>query len=173
MFTTREKELFLACSTIEELRLFLDTYEINKFDEFGNTILHYYLKNIRSFSLDPRQVVLEIYNRGININGQSKIGRFRHTPLRLAMSDNTKDLFDLLLELGADVNCILANGNTILFDAIMQPGIVDKGYFIECILQKGADVYHKNNYGVSPISLIHNMDNPVLKKYFTGFEYTE
>lgn len=119
MFTNEEKIVFLACDDFEKFQCFINNFEINKFDNFGNTILHYYLKNFEAFSLDAEKVVREMIKKGLNINAQSAKGTFRHTPLNIAVQQKLKNVFELLIILGADVNSTVANGNTILANAVM------------------------------------------------------
>lgn len=172
MFTDEEKIAFLACDTFDEFKHFINQFEINKFDQFGNTILHYYLKNFTSFKLDPKQVVLEMFNHGININAQSSKGNFRNTPLNLSVKDELKDIFELLIELGSDVNLTTVNGNSVLSNVMLKTNI-DSEFFITKLIKNGADVYLKNDYGVSPISIAHTICNYNFEKYFSKFDYTE
>jgi ankyrin repeat protein len=172
MFTNEEKILFLACDNFFKFQNLLTDYDINKFDNFGNTILHYYLKNIKSFQLESREVIQEMVKRGIDINAQSATGTFRHTPLNIAIQQKLRDIFDLLIELGANVNATVANGNSLLSTAIMQYKVGDE-YFIEKLIENGANVYQKNDYGHSPIGLAYTISNFDLRKYFNKFEYNK
>lgn len=169
MFTDEEKIEFTACDTFEKFKFFINNFQIDKRDKDGNTILHYYLKNINSFDLDSEKVVVEMYNKGININAQTTC-KFRHSPLNLVTTNKSKNIFDLLINLGADVNLTMINSNTVLFNVLMKLGI-DNDYFILKLINNGANVYLKNNYGVSPISLAYTISNYDYKKYFEQFEY--
>jgi ankyrin repeat protein len=166
MFTNDDKARFLKCDTVEKLDEFLDSISINGFDEYGNTILHYYLKNPDAVPLDRKLVVTRLLQKGININAQSTAGKFRHTPLNLSLNNGLKDIFDLLLHFGADVNVPTANGNPVLFNVMMKPQL-DQAFFIQRLLKYGADIHQKNDHGVSPADLSDSISNSDLKKYFT------
>jgi ankyrin repeat protein len=174
MFTKEEKIEFLACDTFEKFEAFINNYdEINKFDEFGNTILHYFIKNIKSFKLDPAKVIEKMIDNGINLNAQTKNGKFNHTPLNLAMFSDSTDIFDLLIEKGADINITVGNGNSLISNALVSNNPISE-YFIKKLIENGADVYVKNNNGISAIGLVNTIENRVdYKKYFSQYEYKE
>jgi ankyrin repeat protein len=172
MFTNEEKLEFLACDSFQKFQTFIDNYEINKFDNSGNTILHYYLKNIDSFNLDAEKLIGEMINQGLNINAQSSTGKIKHTPLSIAVQQDLKSIFDLLIDLGANVNAVVDNGNSILFLSVINYR-GENGYFIERLILKGADVYQQNDYGVSPISLANTIANYDVKKFFEKFKLSD
>ena len=166
MFTNDDKARFLKCDTVEKLDEFLTSISINGFDEYGNTILHYYLKNPDAVPLNGQLVVTTILRKGIDINAQSTTGKFRHTPLSLSLNNGLKDIFELLLDFGADVNVPTANGNPVLFNVMMKPQL-DQEFFIQRLLKYGADIHQKNDHGVSPADLADSISNAGFKKYFT------
>ena len=165
MFTNEEKLEFLACDNFQKFQSFIDNYDINKIDKSDNNILHYYLKNIESFNLDAEKVIKEMVKQGLNINAQSSKGKLKDTPLSIAVQQDLKDIFDLLIDLGANVNATVDNGNSVLFLSVMNYR-GENGYFIERLIIKGADIYRKNDYGVSPFSLAATIANYDVKKFF-------
>ncbi|MDR1317152.1 MAG: hypothetical protein LBK13_09800, partial [Spirochaetales bacterium] len=78
-----------------------------------------------------------------------------------------KDLHNLCFDkehrklFGIDFFNSLINDNNIIFDAFMNYN-KDKNnyeYYIKTLLEKGADINHKNNYEVSPKELAENIGN--------------
>jgi uncharacterized protein len=176
LFTDEEKIAFDSCNTFEEFTNFLDSFDVNKFDNYGNTILHYYLKSLmhksnlenykitKPYWLSSELIIREIVKKGIDINSHSTKGALMHTPLNLAILLRSKEIFDLLIELGANVNIKIGNG-TVLFTAIMNYDGID-GYFIEKLINSGADINIKNDYGISPFTLAKGISNKDVGKYF-------
>lgn len=162
-FTDNAKGDFLNCETTEKLRLFLDRYDLSGFDKFGNNILHYYLKNIGAFKLGWREIIPEILRRGLGIDQKQSSGNGQ-SPLHIAIQLKEKDIFAYLIESGADVNSTDANGNSPIWIAVM--GYRGDGYFVETLLQHGADGRIKNNAGVSAIKLAKTIANYDVEKYF-------
>ncbi|MDR2861924.1 MAG: hypothetical protein LBV07_05195, partial [Syntrophobacterales bacterium] len=75
-FTNEMKVEFLGCDTVEKLKTFLNNFDIQSSDMFGNSILHYYLNNRKSFILTWNILIPEILNRGLNINQTQSQGAF-------------------------------------------------------------------------------------------------
>ena len=102
---------------------------------------------------------------GININAkQSKMSK--RTALHLAVLMKSRDIFDVLLKKGVDINIPDDNGNVALSDAVFgYRG--DDGYFIETLISNGARVDIMNNYGVSPKGLAETIANYDTRKFFS------
>jgi ankyrin repeat protein len=115
-------------------------------------------------------VIKELIKKGLDINSQSAKGTFRHTPLNIAVQQKLKEVFEILIDLGADVNVTVGNGNSVLSNALMWAQGDD--YFIEKLIEYGANVYKKNDHGISPISLAYDISNYDYKQYFTNFDYS-
>ena len=168
-FTNELKMEFLNCETVEKLQNFLNSYDIKSFDNFGNNILHYYLKNIQSFKLTWDTVIPEILNRGLDINERQSKGAFQRSPLHMSVFLKQKEITEYLIGLGADINSIDANGNTIITTAVTWYREQD-GFFIELLINCGADIYLENNHGISAISLARSIANYDVAKYFEQFD---
>jgi ankyrin repeat protein len=169
MKTIEDLKKVLLTSNFLEFKNALADYNINEHDKFGNDILHYYLLHVKDLSLNYKDVIDELINRGININSKQSIGQYQRSYLQMSVILNIKYVFDFLLSKGADVNSTDANGNSILSDAVMNY-LKDKdnyGYYIEELLKNGANAFQENNYGVSAHSLVSSLskDNDV-NKYF-------
>ena len=85
--------------------------------------------------------------------------------MHIAIVVQHESIAEYLIELGADVNSIDANGGSVLHSAVI--GYRNQnGYFIEKLLSCGADIHKVNNHGVSPYSLAHSIANTDVRKYF-------
>ena len=145
----------------------LDDYDINEFDKFGNNVLHFYIKERKRINLDCKSVIDLFLNKGLYINGKKDNKYVFGSPLQLAVSMKQKDVFDYLIELGANVNATDSNGNSILSTAVMwyRDTEMDE-YFIKRLLECGANIDQTNHYGISPKSLAESIANYNVKKYF-------
>jgi len=168
-FTNEMKAEFLNCDTLEKLQIFLNNYDIKSMDRNGNNLLHYYLNNLQLFKLQWDIIIPEIISKGLEINEKQSRGAFQRSPLHLAVFLKQKEITTYLTDLGADINSIDANGNTIISTAVMWYREQD-GFFIELLIKRGADVYLKNNHGISAISLAQSIANNDVAKYFEQFE---
>jgi len=167
-FTNEIKVEFLNCDTVEKLQSFLDNFDIKSFDKSGNNILHYYLNNEQSFKLKWNKIVPEILSRGLDINEKQSKGIYGRSPLHISVFLKQKEITEYLISAGADINSKDANGNTILFTAVMW--YEEDGFFIELLLNRGADVHLENHHGVSAISLARSIANYDVAKYFEQFD---
>ena len=159
-----QSKLVLLNGSLDEVKSALKAFEINSFDKHGSNILHYYVKNNEAIKLPAEDIIQLFIDFGININlNQSK--NLKKAALHFAVLCNARNIFDILLKKGADVNIKDANGNTALSDAVFTYR-GDDGYFIETLIASGADVDLINNYGVSPKSLAETIANYDTKKFF-------
>jgi ankyrin repeat protein len=170
--TIEDLKQVLITSNFLALKNALTDYNINERDKFGNDILHYYLLHAKDLSLNYQDVIDELINRGININSKQSVGKYQRSYLQMSVVLNIRDVFDFLLSKGADVNSTDANGNSILSDAVMNyPKDQDNyGYYIEKLLNDGANPFQENNYGVSARSLALSIANYDVKKYFENID---
>lgn len=178
-FTNADKIAFNNCKTAAEFSLFLDGFEINSIDESSKNILHYYLGSLiyetnleefavnRSYLLNPIAIIDELLNRGIDINAQPQRGPRMYTALCLSVgfTYQSKEIFNHLIKNGADVNMRIGHGGTVLTKAMLSTGIKvnDDLYFVEKLLENGADIYAENNFGVSAFSLVQGFADDALK----------
>ena len=169
IFTPEIQLEFLNCDTIEKLQTFLDNYDIKGFDKFGNNILHYYLKNEEAFKLEWDKIIPEILKRGLDIDEKQSTGQFGRSPLHMSVFFKRKEITEYLINSGADVNSTDANGNSILSTAVYWYQGQD-GFFIELLINRGADVHLENNYEISAISLARSISNYDVAKYFEQFD---
>ena len=157
-------KLILLNKPLSEIETALDDFSIASFDNYGNNILHYYVKNYESIKLPAESIIQLSINRGIDINArQSK--KDKRTALQLAVMKKAKQIFDILISNGADVNIQDGNGNVALSDAVFWYRN-DDGHFIETLIAKGARVDIENNYGVTPKRLSDTIANYDSKKFF-------
>ena len=76
----------------------------------------------------------------------NELDEFGETPLTTALHHNALDLVDLLIDLGADVNCANARGDTPLAVALAKCP-----HLAQPLLDKGADVFCVNQSGETPL----------------------
>jgi ankyrin repeat protein len=173
MKTIEELKNILLLSDFFELKKSLDEYDVCEYDKFGNNILHYYLLHIKDISLNFKDVINELLNRGININAKQSTGQYKRSCLQITVVLNIREGFDFLIGKGADVNSTDANGNSILSNAVFNylKDRINYGYYIKVLLDNGANPFQKNNYGISAYSLVSNLtpDNDV-NKYFENIK---
>ena len=132
---------------IKELRNNGASYDIRDFS--GCTVLHYavdggVIESIRYFLMD-----------GIDVNARDNNG---WTPLIRAASINcTGDVAEILLKFNAEVNAIDKDRKSALMIAVIngnQP-------FVETLVQHGADLEIRNDYGRTAYEIAYAMDRRV------------
>ena len=116
-------------------------------DKMGNTPLH-----LAALHNQPAVAALLLAN-GADVNAQNTVARAERageTPLGLAlMSYEHKEMLELLLTHGAEVNVMLSGGTTPLSRAIDR----DLPYDVELLLANGADPNATGYYGQTPVHL--------------------
>ncbi|SHG43318.1 ankyrin repeat domain-containing protein [Pedobacter caeni] len=123
----------------------------------------------RGWSFDYKEVIDLILSKHLDINQKQLKGNFRRCPLHLALVMKLRDVATYLIALGADVNSTDGYGNSILSTAVMGYRNEDD-CFVQKLIDCGADIHHKNNYGVSPIQLAYSIANSDVKKFFPPLE---
>ncbi len=138
---------------IQELRSNGASYD--KHDRSGSFVIHYaidggYVDSLQWMLLD-----------GIDANKKDEAGGW--TPLiRTANINGSRDIADLLIKFGANVNCKDKENKTPLMMAVIngnQP-------LVETLVNHGADIFYKNDYGKSVLDLARSMERVVC---FQGF----
>ena len=159
-----ELKLILLNGSFSEIEAALRDFDISSFDRNGNNILHYYVGSYETVKMPVEDMIQLFLDFGININA-TQLKMAKRTALHLAVLKKSKDVFDILLKKGADVNVQDGNGNPPLFNAVFVYDD-DDGYFIETLIANGALVDLMNNYGVSPKGLAETIANYNPKKFF-------
>ncbi|MCO5946244.1 ankyrin repeat domain-containing protein [Mucilaginibacter flavidus] len=159
-----ELKLILLHKSFGEIEAVLRDFDLASTDKFGNNIFHYYVGNYGAVQTPLEKIIQLFIDFGISISAnQSKMPK--RTALHIAVIKKSKDVFDILLKMGADVNIRDGYGNVPLFDAVF--GYRGDGYFIETLISKGASVDIMNDYDVSPKSLAETIANYDTRKFFT------
>ena len=96
----------------------------NELNKFGNCPL---VVAIRENNIECFEELLKHPN--INLNSKNK--SFGYTPLMTAVFDNKFDIVRLLIEAGADVNCVSYSGHTPLMEALNKKSSEIASYLIE------------------------------------------
>lgn len=145
---------------IQRLKYSGGSYE--KCDKSGSFIIHY---AIDGGNLDCIQWLLL---DGINVN--TKDVSFGWTPLiRAACINSTKEVAELLMKFGADINSKDKDGKTALMISVIngnQP-------FVEALVEHGADLGFKNEFGKTAYDLAVSMDRRRVIKYFDDYTKTK
>jgi ankyrin repeat protein len=124
--------------------------DVNEKSDDGSTPLHYISA---SGNLNSATVIKIFLNNGANINEENNDGE---TPLCMAVTRSGRDdAVTTLLEHGANVNCKLRDGNSLLHYLAMRDydfggqfrGCSDNR--IKILLKYGANPYQPNNQGQS------------------------
>lgn len=165
MKNIEELNTILFSSDFIKFKDALNDYDIHEEDNFGNNILHYYIKESKNLSINYKDVIDSILSKGLDINQKQSKGNFKRSPLHLAVFMKMEEIVNYLIELGADVNSTDANGNSILFTSVMFYRD-QNGFFIEKLVERGANINQENNSGISAFSLANSIDNSDVKKFF-------
>lgn len=161
MKTIEEMKLELFGDNLDKFVQSLIDYDIKSKDKYGNNLLHYYIMNCDEIVHPADVIISEFLKNGLDINDKRKDGR---TALYLSVQYQLKEIFVILLEHGADLDLQNVNGNTPLWEAVVQ--YKGDGFFIEHLLKKGANSEMVNNYGVSPKSLAKTIANNDVRRFF-------
>jgi ankyrin repeat protein len=166
-YSIEDMKKFILKSTEEDFISKLQDYNIFEQDKFGNDIIHYFINHVENIKFDFNKIMDILLEMGLDINTKQKTGNYQRTYLQLSVIINNRNIFDYLIGKGANVNSFDINGNNILSDAFFNYGKDQNSYeyYIKILLEKGADVNYKNNYGVSPKELAESIANYDVKKY--------
>jgi len=122
----------------------------------GSVLNYYKYVLLNSFGLTPTSVYEAVYKgdvdtvrryleQGGNVN--AKYGFDGNTPLQRAAQNNNKDMVEMLIAKGADVNAKDKDGNTPLQRAAQN----NNKDMVEMLIAKGADVNAKDKDGNTPL----------------------
>jgi uncharacterized protein len=128
---------------------------VSRVDRYGRTALHY-----AALGNDVAKTQ-ELIATHMAINVQDLQGR---TALHFAVQSNTLVIAKLLLAAGADVSVTDEHGNTPLFTAVFNSK--GDGELITLLRRHGANPYHQNKHGQSPIGLARLIANYALAQFF-------
>ncbi|WP_121966008.1 ankyrin repeat domain-containing protein [Myroides sp. N17-2] len=157
------------------LKVCLEEYDISENDKFGNNILHYYINYIhglKSLPINFKEIIGLFLGLGLDVNARQSSGSFRRSPLHQSVVLNMRELFDYLIDNGADVYYVDFYGGNLLLGAVgsYKRDEVNNGYYITRLLELGVDPFLKCNSGESAYSL--SKYEP-FSESFTFFDYLE
>jgi ankyrin repeat protein len=121
----------------------------------GRTPLHY---AAMSNDVDSLTTLL---GQGVNPNIPDRSG---FTALHLVAPEGSTQAAAALLDGGADANAVNRHGNTPLFIAVFNSR--GRGDLIELLRAHGADPWHCNNAGQTPVSLARLIVNYDVARFF-------
>jgi ankyrin repeat protein len=107
-----------------------------------------------------------LIQNGFDIEAKTSNKSVFGTALHLAASLKEKDIFNYLIDIGANVNAVNSYNNSILFTCVMNYEDDDDAYYIKTLIEHGANMFQENDAGISPIALAHSIANYDVKKYF-------
>lgn len=145
---------------LEELIDFLknENVDLNARNKYGNTALHVACNSIYSINNEIVKLLLK-YPLDINAKGLDD-----YTALLYAIGKRDKNVVKILIDNGADVNIPDKYGKTPLMEATDMFDGDDT--IIKLILEKGADPFQKNNFGVSVYRLLEMPRNESIRNLF-------
>lgn len=161
-------KLILLDNNLEKLSDSLNKFDIEEQDKFGNNILHYYLKHANDLNFKPNDIINLFQKKGLDLNSKQEKGKFGYAPIHLAVLNNLKDAFNVLLKKKINQNIQDQNGNTPLYFAVFNyiKDPVSYEYYIKELFKAKANPDLKNNYDVSPKSLANTIANADVRKFF-------
>jgi uncharacterized protein len=152
-------DLFDALLT-EDLTLLIELLDagcdVNAQDEEGRTAL------IQATIYNNVEVVQILIEHGANVNTRDFFGG--NAALHFAAKNYSLELLQLLLKNKAEIDIKDINGNTPLFQAVVNAS--GKGGVIQQLLLHGANRNLKNNQGVSPLELAKTIADYNMVQFF-------
>lgn len=118
---------------------------VNYLYKDGQTILEYFLINQKNYWHDE---TILIFLQKANI---TLVNKNKQTLLHLALKNNQKDVARILLDKGANVNCVDCSNKNSLHYA-MENGNHYSTEMLELLLEKGADVNGVDIEGIPPLA---------------------
>lgn len=136
----------------EYMRFIRDIDNINIADSTSQSLLH------RSIVSGDIRITKDLIFRGIDPDIQSDSGS---TALHFSATYKRLKQAEIILEENSNVNIIDNHGNNPLWTAFL---LTEQGAFLDLVdlfIKYGADMYNKNNYGRSVISLAKEMKGDI------------
>ncbi|MHC4203403.1 MAG: ankyrin repeat domain-containing protein [Planctomycetota bacterium] len=129
-------------------------------DDRGQTALHAILVFSRPKYRGPKyrlskETLILLLNNGAGVNLKDKNGR---SPLHLAVESADRDIVELLLDKGADVN---EKDDASGFTALHHAAQLSRNNIAELLIARGADVNAKDKQGHTPLYVAVNHDYKV------------
>ncbi len=153
-----KRELLYALNKGElgSINLLLKDSDINEIDKDGRSLLHH------AVLLKDSEVVDLLINKGASLDIQDNLG---WSPLHFAAQRYDVHISKTLIDANADLNSVDNYGNSVLWRAVFESK--GRGDVIKLLISSGADIYQKNNKGVSPINLAQTIANYKILDFFT------
>lgn len=128
-------------------------YEIIDLIILHHKLICYAIKTNRPFEL-----INQIIENGVDINEPDSISSY--TPLYFACSKNNKEVFDLLINKGVDVNKLSVNNLSHLDIAVSS----NNKYFVTTLIRLGANIHHINDFKSNCLThACYNRKNEIIK----------
>ncbi len=138
-----------------------DKRDCNYIDEFNTSLLQ------NAISHRKYNIAKFLIENECNLNHQDKEG---FTALHYVLKSRREEevaLADMLIEKMDDIDIEDSYGNTPLWYAVKNPKISLE--IIKKLLEKGADPYHKNNVGKTPLDVVKRLNIPELNEIFKPY----
>ena len=147
---------------------FLQDFDIKQCDNYGNNLLHYYIKSHKSFKHEAEDLIPILLEKGIDINAAQSKGDQRN-PLMMAVIVKSLKIVKLLLQHNADLNIQDKYGNTALGISVIMYRSEKDAAVLQCLLKNGADPDLKNNAGISPRIVAGRTVNHKISTFFENY----
>lgn len=161
----KDLETLIYRQDLTKIEQYLDENELDltQKNASGNTPLHLACRVADQGNCDLVKLLLQ-HPCDINSKGVDD-----YTPLAYAVSSQNKELVEILIERGAEINSVCVHGNTIISDAVMSfCGRPTQKEIIEILLSSGADPTIKNRYGHSALDLLSMPKNEEITACFSA-----
>ncbi len=148
----------LLNSSVEEYSKALSQENINTINEYQRSLLQEAIAHRRA------DIAKLLIDRGIDVDYADKNG---DTALQYAIAHDENEIALQLIHNGCDINKRDKHGNNALWQAVLNPRIKEE--VIQALLNKGADVDTKNNYGRSTLDMVQKFNVPKLNNLFSKY----
>ena len=138
----------LLGNDIKEFNGFIEQYGINCIEKKDkrNLLMYCVLQKKNDYSK-------KLIESGINLNHQDSNG---YSVLHYAVQENNLEIVTLLIKNKIEIDMVDKNGNSSLWRASYDRKKIDKR-IIEKLINAGADIHKKNNYGIAPEKYLEDM----------------
>lgn len=165
-----EIKLILVNGSTPEFLTALNHYDAHCSDNFGNNILHYFIKLCANSSppettKDWIPIINALLQAGIDLEEKQTKGN-GCSPLHLAVLCHMTKIAEYFIRLGADTNSTNSRNMPILVTALLSNNLNTNEWFVNKLLKNGADPNFVLPDGRTVKDLALNISNRDFQKFF-------